>query len=73
MLTLAIWILQDFVIIMFFFRLIRLSLLAQDTDKTIRLLKSSNQPMVKKRQIMQTAFGDYRKKMSDEEKRLRLG
>lgn len=29
--------------------------------------------MVKKRQIMQTAFGDYRKKMSDEEKRLRLG
>lgn len=29
--------------------------------------------MVKKRQLMQTAFGDYRKKMADEEKRLRVG
>lgn len=50
-----------------------LELSAQDTEKTIRLLKSSSQPMVKKRQIMQTAFGDYRKKMLEEEKRLRLG
>lgn len=42
-------------------------------EKTIRLLKSSNQPVIKKRQIMHTAFGDYRAKMQEEEKRLNLG
>lgn len=47
--------------------------LAQDTDKTLRSLKSNNQPMIKKRQLMQSALGDYRKKMSDEEKKLRIG
>lgn len=45
----------------------------QDAEKTLRSLKSSNQPMVKKRQLMQSAFGDYRKKMADEEKKLRAG
>lgn len=45
----------------------------QDTEKTLRSLKSSSQPMVKKRQLMQSAFGDYRKKMADEEKKLRVG
>lgn len=45
----------------------------QETEKTMRLLKSSNQPTVKKRQLMQSALGNYRKKMSDEEKRLRAG
>lgn len=29
--------------------------------------------MVKKRQLMQSTFGDYRKKMADEEKKLRGG
>lgn len=29
--------------------------------------------MVKKRQLMQSAFGDYRKKMAEEEKKLRAG
>lgn len=48
-------------------------LLAQDAEKTIRSLKSHNQPMVKKRQLMQLAFGDYRRKMADEEKKLRGG
>lgn len=46
---------------------------AQDTEKTIKLLKSANQPMIKKRQIMKTAFGDYRAKMQEEERRLGLG
>lgn len=47
--------------------------LAQDSEKTLRSLKSHNQPMVKKRQLMQLAFGDYRRKMADEEKKLRGG
>lgn len=46
---------------------------AADTDKTIKLLKSHNQPVIRKRQVMRTAFGDYRSKMQDEEKKLRLG
>lgn len=29
--------------------------------------------MVKKRQLMQLSFGDYRRKMADEEKKLRVG
>lgn len=47
--------------------------LVQDAEKTLRSLKNSNQPMVKKRQLMQSAFGDYRKKMAEEEKKLRAG
>lgn len=46
--------------------------IAQDTDKTIKLLKSSTQPIIKKRQIMRASFGDYRAKMAEEEKKLRL-
>lgn len=45
----------------------------QDVEKTIRLLKSNNQPLIKKRQLMQTSLGNYRKKMQDEEKKLRVG
>lgn len=45
----------------------------QDVEKTVRLLKSSNQPLIKKRQLMQTNLGNYRKKMQDEEKKLRAG
>lgn len=47
--------------------------LVQDTEKTLKSLKSNSQPMVKKRQLMQLAFGDYRRKMADEEKKLRVG
>ncbi|XP_055313404.1 UPF0488 protein CG14286 [Sitodiplosis mosellana] len=46
---------------------------AQDAEKTLKSLKSNSQPMVKKRQLMQLAFGDYRRKMADEEKKLRVG
>lgn len=45
----------------------------QEMEKTVRLLKSANQSTIKKRQIMHTAFGDYRAKMQEEEKRLSLG
>ncbi|XP_031616722.1 UPF0488 protein C8orf33 homolog [Contarinia nasturtii] len=46
---------------------------AQDAEKTLKLLKGNNQPIVKKRQLMSCTFGDYRKKMADEEKKLRVG
>lgn len=46
--------------------------LAEDTMKLINTLKSANQPLIKKRQIMRSAFGDYRTKMADEEKTLAL-
>lgn len=45
----------------------------QDAEKTLRSLKSGSQPLVKKRQLMQAAFGDYRKKMAEEERKLRVG
>lgn len=44
-----------------------------DTEKTLKLLKSNNQPLVRKRQLMRTTFGDYRTKMQEEEKKMRLG
>ncbi|XP_058830602.1 UPF0488 protein CG14286 [Topomyia yanbarensis] len=43
-----------------------------DTTKLINLLKSPNQPLVKKRQIMRTNFGNYRTKMAEEEKSMAL-
>lgn len=49
------------------------ALSAQDAEKTLKSLKSNSQPMVKKRQLMQLSFGDYRRKMADEEKKLRVG
>lgn len=45
----------------------------QDATKTLKILKSSNQSIIRKRQIMRTSFGDYRTKMAEEEKKLRLG
>ncbi|XP_067641389.1 UPF0488 protein CG14286 [Eurosta solidaginis] len=45
---------------------------ADDTVKNLRTLKSSTAPLVKKRQIMKTALGDYRAKMKEEEKKLAL-
>lgn len=44
----------------------------EDTMKLINTLKSANQPLIKKRQIMRSAFGDYRTKMAEEEKTLAL-
>ncbi|KAI5638282.1 hypothetical protein NE865_09097 [Phthorimaea operculella] len=42
----------------------------QDTWKTLQVLKNNNQPIVRKRQLMRTYFGDYRAKMLAEEKKL---
>ncbi|XP_055594462.1 UPF0488 protein CG14286-like isoform X2 [Uranotaenia lowii] len=44
----------------------------EDTLKLINTLKSPNQPLIKKRQIMRSSFGDYRKKMADEEAKMAL-
>ncbi|ETN65099.1 hypothetical protein AND_003139 [Anopheles darlingi] len=41
-----------------------------DTNKMINTLKSSNQPIIRKRQIMRTSFGDYRSKMAAEQQTL---
>ncbi|CAH1119778.1 unnamed protein product [Phaedon cochleariae] len=41
---------------------------SQDHTKSLNTLMSNNAPMVKKRQIMRSSFGDYRMKMADEEK-----
>uniref|UniRef100_A0A2M4AWB7 Uncharacterized protein n=2 Tax=Anopheles triannulatus TaxID=58253 RepID=A0A2M4AWB7_9DIPT len=41
-----------------------------DTSKMINTLKSSNQPIIRKRQIMRTTFGDYRSKMAAEQQTL---
>uniref|UniRef100_A0A034WUV9 UPF0488 protein CG14286 n=1 Tax=Bactrocera dorsalis TaxID=27457 RepID=A0A034WUV9_BACDO len=45
---------------------------ADDTVKNIRVLKSSTAPLVKKRQVMKAALGDYRAKMKEEEKKMAL-
>ncbi|XP_055390353.1 UPF0488 protein CG14286 [Condylostylus longicornis] len=45
----------------------------QATEKTIKTLKSSTQPVIKKRQLMRSTFGDYRAKMNEEEKKYSLG
>lgn len=47
--------------------------LVQDATKTLKILKSANQSMIRKRQLMRSSFGDYRAKMAEEEKKLRLG
>lgn len=44
----------------------------EDTLKLINTLKSPNQPLIKKRQIMRTSFGDYRAKMAEEERTMAL-
>ncbi|CAD5116162.1 DgyrCDS5083 [Dimorphilus gyrociliatus] len=43
----------------------------EEAAKLIRSLKNPKAPLVKKRQIMRKTFGDYRKKMMDEEKSLK--
>ncbi|XP_012158325.1 UPF0488 protein CG14286 [Ceratitis capitata] len=46
--------------------------IADDTIKNIRVLKSVSAPLVKKRQVMKAALGDYRAKMKEEEKKMEL-
>ncbi|CAG9790078.1 unnamed protein product [Diatraea saccharalis] len=42
----------------------------QEAWKVLTVLKSNNQPVIRKRQLMRTHFGDYRAKMAAEEKKL---
>ncbi|XP_055625456.1 UPF0488 protein CG14286 [Toxorhynchites rutilus septentrionalis] len=44
----------------------------EDTMKSINILKSATQPLIKKRQIMRTTFGDYRAKMAEEAQTMAL-
>ena len=46
---------------------------AADASKYLKVLLSAKAPLIKKRQVMRNAFGDYRKKMSDMEKKSTLG
>ncbi|BFZ23824.1 hypothetical protein BsWGS_26863 [Bradybaena similaris] len=46
---------------------------AAESLKLLKILKSTKAPMVKKRQVMRNAFGDYRKKMKDAEKKSLAG
>lgn len=43
---------------------------AQDAAHSLAILKSKNAPIIKKRQVMRSSFGDYRTKMAEEEKKL---
>lgn len=40
---------------------------SRDVNKNLNALRSSNVPLIKKRQIMRTTFGDYRAKMQKDE------
>jgi hypothetical protein len=42
----------------------------QEAWKVLTVLKSNSQPIIRKRQLMRTHFGDYRAKMATEEKKL---
>ncbi|XP_037938248.1 UPF0488 protein CG14286 [Teleopsis dalmanni] len=46
--------------------------IAEDTVKNIKILKSTTAPLIKKRQVMKAALGDYRSTMKAEEKKLSL-
>ncbi|EFN62368.1 UPF0488 protein CG14286 [Camponotus floridanus] len=43
---------------------------AQDLSKQLHSLKSNTAPLVKKRQIMRNALGNYREKMAEDERKL---
>lgn len=49
------------------------SITVEDATKNLKILTSKNSSIVQKRQLMRTTFGDYRKKMSDEEKKYNKG
>lgn len=41
----------------------------EEASWALKTLRSSKAPLAKKRQVMRTMTGDYRKKMEDEKKR----
>ena len=43
--------------------------IAAEAVKILKILRNPSAPMVKKRQAMRNTFGDYRKKMAEEEKK----
>ncbi|KAI8120363.1 UPF0488 protein [Lucilia cuprina] len=45
---------------------------AEDTIKNLKVLKGNSAPLIKKRQVMKAALGDYRAKMKEEEKKMSL-
>ncbi|XP_023160877.2 UPF0488 protein CG14286 [Drosophila hydei] len=45
---------------------------AEDTAKNLKTLTSQTAPLIKKRQVMKMALGDYRLKMQQEEKKMLL-
>ncbi|XP_030244836.1 UPF0488 protein CG14286 [Drosophila navojoa] len=45
---------------------------AEDTTKNLKVLTSQTAPLIKKRQVMKLALGDYRSKMQQEEKKMLL-
>lgn len=46
---------------------------AEEALRAIKTLRNDKAPLVKKRQVMRTLFGDYRKKMEEERcKQLKL-
>lgn len=47
--------------------------IAEDTIKNLKVLKGHTAPLIKKRQVMKAALGDYRAKMKEEEKKMSLG
>lgn len=49
------------------------TLLADDMKKAYSTLTSSKASLIKKRQTMNALFGDYRKKMAEEENKFRIG
>jgi len=46
---------------------------AQDAAHSLTILRSKKAPVIKKRQVMRSSFGDYRTKMAEEEKKLNKG
>ncbi|RUS82846.1 hypothetical protein EGW08_009368 [Elysia chlorotica] len=46
---------------------------AMETIKILKILRSPKAPLVKKRQAMRSALGDYRKKMKESEKKFLSG
>uniref|UniRef100_A0A1A9WVR4 Uncharacterized protein n=1 Tax=Glossina brevipalpis TaxID=37001 RepID=A0A1A9WVR4_9MUSC len=46
--------------------------IADDAIKNIKILKSSTAPLIRKRQVMKAALGDYRTKMKEEEKKMSI-
>lgn len=53
-----------FVVLQTFLRL----LTAEENKRVLSVLQSNTTPSMKKRQIMQMVFGDYRQKMTDDHK-----